>query len=457
MTSYRPPAFALALFLAAVSAGAADEPVVAGQNDVAVPKRTKMVTPVYPADAQARGQRGIVILEIVVGPDGKVSGVQIIRSVPPFDEPATEAVRQWEYEVTKVQGKPVSVKFTVPILFAMKLPDVTERQEGIPELRAGAIPPMPSDLRERGKATAEVTLGTDGAVEELRVLDGAPALAESLTRALRTWRFSVDSEEATLTFRVGAHFIPGDKPKVEFTLDGLRRSESLGPRAAASTAPATAPTAPPPVATTDATTAPSAPTPAAPQAPSTPPTPAPTPAPTPTPGAPAAPPSIPPAPSPSVPAAKPTPSAPAPAAPAAPATETLSATDTPAARKAAPPPTEVLNVPPPAEPPENGLSAVRDVTLAPGVPDLTRGRRPVPPPIARMTDTTGSVEVAFSVDAAGITSVKGSTGPDALKKAAELAVGSWNFRRTRADRIFLLAEFKYAAETATAAVRPDTR
>jgi outer membrane biosynthesis protein TonB len=74
-----------------------------------------------------------------------------------------------------------------------------------------------------------------------------------------------------------------------------------------------------------------------------------------------------------------------------------------------------------------------------------------------MTDTTGSVEVAFSVDAAGITSVKGSTGPDALKKAAELAVGSWNFRRTRADRIFLLAEFKYAAETATAAVRPDTR
>src|SRR5262245_61408748 len=124
MTRYRSAALALALFLTSASARPADEPVVAGQNDVAVPKRTKMVTPVYPPDAQARGQRGIVILEIVVGPDGKVTGVQVIRSVPPFDEPATEAVRQWEYEVTKVQGKPVSVKFTVPILFAMKLPDV---------------------------------------------------------------------------------------------------------------------------------------------------------------------------------------------------------------------------------------------------------------------------------------------------------------------------------------------
>jgi outer membrane biosynthesis protein TonB len=106
---------------------------------------------------------------------------------------------------------------------------------------------------------------------------------------------------------------------------------------------------------------------------------------------------------------------------------------------------------------ENGLSAVQNVTLAPGVPDLSRGRKPVTPPLARMSQTTGTVEVVFSVDAAGITQVKGSNGPDVLKPAAEQAVGSWNFRRTRADRIFLVAEFKYAMETASASVRPDTR
>ncbi len=114
-------------------------------------------------------------------------------------------------------------------------------------------------------------------------------------------------------------------------------------------------------------------------------------------------------------------------------------------------------MPPPAEPPENGLSAIRDVTLTPGVPDLTRGRRPVPPPFARMAQATGTVDVAFSVDAAGIASVKGSNGPDVFKRAAEQAVTSWTFRRTKAERIFLVAEFKYTADAASATVRPDVK
>jgi TonB family protein len=116
---------------------------------------------------------------------------------------------------------------------------------------------------------------------------------------------------------------------------------------------------------------------------------------------------------------------------------------------------EVLNVPPPPLPPENGLSAIQGVTLAPGVPDLTKGRRPVPPPFARMAQATGTVEVKFSVDAAGIATVKGSSGPDVFKRAAEQAVASWTFRRTRADRIFLVADFTYGLDTASASVRPE--
>jgi outer membrane biosynthesis protein TonB len=74
-----------------------------------------------------------------------------------------------------------------------------------------------------------------------------------------------------------------------------------------------------------------------------------------------------------------------------------------------------------------------------------------------MAQATGTVEVAFSVDAAGIAAVKGATGPDIFKRAAEQAVASWTFRRTRADRIFLVAEFKYGLDTASAAVRPDVK
>ena len=63
----------------------------------------------------------------------------------------------------------------------------------------------------------------------------------------------------------------------------------------------------------------------------------------------------------------------------------------------------------------------------------------------------------FSVDAAGIASVKGSTGPDVFKRAAEQTVSSWTFRRTRADRIFLQAEFKYTVDAASATVQPDIK
>src|SRR3989442_693520 len=95
-------------------------PKVAGV-DVPAPKRTKSVPPHYPPEAQALGMRGIVILELVVGPDGKVVSARVTRSVPPFDDAALTAAREWEYEITKVEGKPVSVILTVPIEFKMRL------------------------------------------------------------------------------------------------------------------------------------------------------------------------------------------------------------------------------------------------------------------------------------------------------------------------------------------------
>jgi len=121
-----------------------------------------------------------------------------------------------------------------------------------------------------------------------------------------------------------------------------------------------------------------------------------------------------------------------------------------------PPPVEVITAPPPPLPPENGVSAVRDVTLEPGVPDLTRGRRPVAPPLARMSATVGSVEVPFSVSAGGTTQIQSTQGPELLRTAAEQAVASWVFRRERADRLYLLAVFSYSGDRGSAVVRPQT-
>jgi hypothetical protein len=61
--------------------------------------------------------------------------------------------------------------------------------------------------------------------------------------------------------------------------------------------------------------------------------------------------------------------------------------------------------------------------------------------------------VRFAVDAAGASSVQDVAGPDILKEAARQMVVSWVFRRTTPDRLFMLAEIKYGADTASASIR----
>ena len=120
-----------------------------------------------------------------------------------------------------------------------------------------------------------------------------------------------------------------------------------------------------------------------------------------------------------------------------------------------PPAVEVVTAPPPPPEVESGSSAIRDVTLETGVPDLTKGRRPVVPPFARMSAVGGTVEVQFSVGASGNCLVQSAKGPDLLKSSAEQTVTSWQFHRTRVDRILLTAVFNFDGDRAAASVRPQ--
>jgi outer membrane biosynthesis protein TonB len=68
-----------------------------------------------------------------------------------------------------------------------------------------------------------------------------------------------------------------------------------------------------------------------------------------------------------------------------------------------------------------------------------------------MEGASGTVEVEFSVDAAGGSAVRSATGPDVLRPAAEHMVSSWTFRRTTAERLFLLARISFEPEGAAKA------
>jgi TonB family protein len=467
---------------------AQEQPLAAGSDGVPIPKKQKHVQPVYPQEALEQGLRGIVILDLVIDTEGRVAEMHIIRSIPGLDEAALAAARQWRYEPVKVDGRPVSVRVTVPITFALKLPEVT-RDRGIPEIRQGVTPVWPDDSRGGGRAAADVTLDPDGRIGLARIIEGEEPWSGSLLEALRTWRFRAPPEDTNLSFRVDAEFVPGsgrDQGVVKLQLSGLREValfdaweepadvaalEPAGrPGEPAGTRSDQSPEEPEPPAPGTAEAEPQAPTPSEGPEP-------PAPEAEPGPEEPAAAPGLPAQATESVsePIATPVPQSEGTAPPAAPgsppaaapppaataARESAVAASAPAPETAAaddptaPPPIEVLRALPPPPPPENGISAIRGVLLEPGVPDLTRGRRPVSPPFARMAGTSGVVEVNFSVSAGGIPSVQDVDGPEVLKPAATQAVESWIFRRTRADRAYLTAVFTYEDDLASAVVRPQ--
>ena len=74
----------------------------------------------YPPLAHAAGVQGVVVVEVTIGTDGRVVDVRTLRSIPPLDEAAVVAVRQWKFMPTLVSGvatpviMSVSVRFTLP-------------------------------------------------------------------------------------------------------------------------------------------------------------------------------------------------------------------------------------------------------------------------------------------------------------------------------------------------------
>jgi protein TonB len=70
--------------------------------------------------AQAARVQGIVIIEATIGEDGRVVNARILRSVALLDQAAIDAVRQWQYTPTLLNGQPVPVIMTVTVNFSLK-------------------------------------------------------------------------------------------------------------------------------------------------------------------------------------------------------------------------------------------------------------------------------------------------------------------------------------------------
>jgi protein TonB len=83
------------------------------------PKKLKAPSPIYPDIAKQARVQGVVILECTISPQGRVTNVTLLRGIPLLDQAAMDAVKQWVYTPTLLNGVPVPVIMTVTVNFKL--------------------------------------------------------------------------------------------------------------------------------------------------------------------------------------------------------------------------------------------------------------------------------------------------------------------------------------------------
>jgi TonB family protein len=212
-------------------------------GNIKAPTKVVDVRPVYPEIARTARVQGVVICEALIGADGKVTDAHILRSIPLLDEAALDAVRQWEFTVTQLNGNPVPVIMTTTVNFtldgataglgapvrdeagqqavvAAEREYAAARQAAIASgtavkygqatdwpaeaIRIGAeikpptkvvnvrpvYPEVAEKARVQGVVICEVLVRPDGSVADARVLRSIPLLDQAAVDAVRQWVFT---------------------------------------------------------------------------------------------------------------------------------------------------------------------------------------------------------------------------------------------------------------------------
>lgn len=102
------------------------QPPVAGEvgrvqvdGNVQSARLVNKVQPVYPALARQARVEGVVRLHAIIGKDGSIEQLEVISGLPLLQQAALDAVRQWVYQPTLLEGKPVEVDTTIDVGFQL--------------------------------------------------------------------------------------------------------------------------------------------------------------------------------------------------------------------------------------------------------------------------------------------------------------------------------------------------
>jgi TonB family protein len=167
--------------------------------------------PVYPDAARQAGARGVVVVSATIGTDGHVTAAQILRGDPLLAQAAEDAVRQWIYKPTMLNGTPVETKTQITLNFVggpgtpgLEGPQLLERTE--PVHPDGELTHLAGTVMFRAK------VGTDGRLGDIRVIDGPAELVPAALTAVKQWVYrpaKLNGQPVETFTEIALHFTPG--------------------------------------------------------------------------------------------------------------------------------------------------------------------------------------------------------------------------------------------------------
>ena len=99
--------------------GSASSPPGIVPEGTALARVVDRVEPEYPESAKAHHIQGIVVLDVLVGGDGRVQRLSAVRGYPGLAAAATDAVRQWRFEPMTRNGRPTGFETDITLTFAL--------------------------------------------------------------------------------------------------------------------------------------------------------------------------------------------------------------------------------------------------------------------------------------------------------------------------------------------------
>ena len=78
------------------------------------------IEPRYPPLALQMRQTGTVVLHAIISRDGHINALEVVSGSPFFVKAALDAVRQWRYRPTMLNGEPVEVETTITVVFRLQ-------------------------------------------------------------------------------------------------------------------------------------------------------------------------------------------------------------------------------------------------------------------------------------------------------------------------------------------------